>query len=99
EGSTPVTAEWVRTHLGERCKFKITPVIDPLNQVPVDAYEIPKRHQQAVHLMTPADTFPFAANTTRKVQIDHTGTRRIPRTQAVNGSLLVARPNALALAS
>ncbi|MCW2846260.1 MAG: hypothetical protein JWR90_234 [Marmoricola sp.] len=68
----PVTAEWVRRHLGERCSFKITPVLDPLNQTPVDAYEIPARHQQAVHLMTPADTFPFASNTTRKVQNDHT---------------------------
>ncbi len=69
---TPVTADWVRTHLGERCTFKITPVLDPLDQIPVDAYEIPDRHKQAVHLMTPADTFPFASNTTRKKQIDHT---------------------------
>ncbi len=72
EGSAPVTADWVRTHLGERCTFKITPVLDPLDQIPVDAYEIPDRHKQAVHLMTPADTFPFASNTTRKKQIDHT---------------------------
>ena len=37
EGSAPVTAEWVRTHLGERCTFKITPVLDPRDQIPVDA--------------------------------------------------------------
>ncbi len=71
EGSDPVTTDWVRRHLGDRCNFKITPVFDPLDQIPVDAYEIPDPHRQAVHLMTPADTFPFAANTTRKVQIDH----------------------------
>lgn len=40
EGAQPVTADWVRDHLGERCRFKITPVLDPLDQVPVDAYEI-----------------------------------------------------------
>jgi len=39
---------------------------------PVDAYEIPDVHRQAVHLMTPADTFPFSSNTSRSQQIDHT---------------------------
>ena len=72
EGADPVTEEWVRRHLGEKCRFRITPVLDPLDQVPVDAWEIPRRHRQAVHLLTPADTFPFASNTTREVQIDHT---------------------------
>jgi hypothetical protein len=72
EGSQPVTADWVRRHLGERCTFKVTPVLDPLDQVPVDAYEIPERHRQAVHLLTPADTFPFASSTSRSQQIDHT---------------------------
>ena len=83
EGAEPVTAHWVREHLGDRCRFTITPVLDPLNQVPVDAYEIPHRHQHAVHLLTPADIFPFASNTTRKMQIDHT--RRFSRQQAAAG--------------
>ena len=72
EGCDPVTTDWVRRHLGGRCRFKITPVLDPLDQVPVDAWEIPHRHRQAVHLLTPADTFPYAGNTTRAMQIDHT---------------------------
>ncbi|HET6165620.1 MAG TPA: hypothetical protein VFE07_02225 [Marmoricola sp.] len=72
EGMSPVTDEWVRTHLGERCRFKITEAIDPMGQTPVDAYEIPDRHRQAVHLMTPADTFPFASSTSRRMQLDHT---------------------------
>ncbi len=46
--AAPVTAEWVRKHLGYRCRFKITPVLDPLDQAPVDAWEIPNRHRQAV---------------------------------------------------
>ena len=72
EGADPVTTDWVHRHLGPRCQFKITPVLDPLDQTPVDAYEIPDRHRAAVHLLTPADTFPYAANTTRAMQIDHT---------------------------
>ncbi len=60
-------ATWV-SGVGSRS----TPVLDPLDQVPVDAYEIPHRHRQATHLLTPADVFPFAASTTRDMQIDHT---------------------------
>lgn len=30
----PVTAEWVGATLGPRCRFKITPVLDPLGQIP-----------------------------------------------------------------
>lgn len=72
EGMSPVTEDWVRDRLGERCRFRITPLVDLANQVPVDAYEVPDRHRQAVHLMTPADTFPFASNTSRGMQVDHT---------------------------
>lgn len=72
ENLGPVSPTWVRRQLGDKCRFKITPVIDLAAQAPVDAYEIPARHRQAVHLMTPADVFPFATNTTRGKQIDHT---------------------------
>ena len=34
EGAEPVTTEWVRRHLGERCRFKINPVLDPLEPGP-----------------------------------------------------------------
>ena len=60
EGHGPVTEEWVRAHLGPHARFTIRPVLDIAGQAPVDAYEIPDRHRQAVHLMTPADTFPGA---------------------------------------
>ena len=72
EGERPLSARWVREALGPRCRFRIAPVLDLAGQVPVDAWEIPDRHRQAVHLMTPADTFPFASSTTRSKQIDHT---------------------------
>ena len=39
---------------------------------PVDAYEIPDRHRQAVHLMSPADTFPYGSCLSRTGQVDHT---------------------------
>ncbi len=72
EGHGPVTEEWVRDHLGPHARFTIRPVLDLEGQAPVDAYEIPDRHRQAVHLMTPADTFPWGVSTSRAQQIDHT---------------------------
>jgi hypothetical protein len=47
-------------------------VLDLSGQAPIDAYEIPDRHRQAVQLMTPADTFPWGANLSHTQQIDHT---------------------------
>ena len=72
EGHGPVTEAWITRVLGPSCRFNITPVLDLAGQAPVDAYEIPDRHRQAVHLMTPADTFPFASSLSRKKQVDHT---------------------------
>jgi hypothetical protein len=72
EGEGPVTHEFVHEHLRPMHGYVIQPVIDPLNLAPVDAYEIPDRHRQAVHLRTPADTFPFSSNLSRAVDLDHT---------------------------
>ena len=72
EGEAPLTAQYLRDILGPACDFVIKPVIDLAGMAPVDAYEIPDRHREAVHLRTPADVFPYAANTTRAQQIDHT---------------------------
>ncbi len=72
EGHGPVTEAWLRTHLGPHARFTVRPALDLAGQAPVDAYEIPDRHRQAVHLMTPADTFPWGSSTSRTQQIDHT---------------------------
>ncbi len=72
EGVGPLTEAWVREHLARDAKVTIKPVFDVEGQAPVDAYEIPDRHRQAVHLMTPADTFPHSPSTSRSQQIDHT---------------------------
>jgi hypothetical protein len=71
EAGGPVTERWVRDHLGTHASFTIRPVLELPGLAPVDAYEIPERHRRAVHLMTPADTFPFSSSL-NPAQIDHT---------------------------
>ncbi len=71
EGHGPVTTEWVRHRLGLGGNVRVTPVVDLNNQVPVDAYEIPARMREAVRLIHPGDVFPFAANTGRRMDLDH----------------------------
>jgi hypothetical protein len=72
EGHGPVTDEWVRDVLGPHTRFQVKEVIDIEGMAPVDAYEIPDRHREAVRLMTPADVFPYGSNLDRDKQIDHT---------------------------
>jgi hypothetical protein len=72
EGEGPVTAAYLRDFLGPHARFTVKPVIDPAGLAPVDAYETPDRHREALHLRTPADSFPFAPNTSRTQQTDHT---------------------------
>lgn len=72
EGHGPVTEAWLKRLLGPAAHVKVQPVLDLAGQAHVDAYEKPERHRRAVHLMTPADTFPFASCTSRQMQVDHT---------------------------
>lgn len=78
EGASPLTEAWIAQHLVNAAKVTVRPVLDLAGQAPVDAYEIPERHRQAVHLMTPADTFPYSSALGRhdparpRLQIDHT---------------------------
>lgn len=71
EGCGAMTLAWVRDHLSPHATITVKPVLDIAGQAPVDAYEIPERHRQAVHLMTPADTFPYSSSLDPD-QIDHT---------------------------
>ncbi len=79
EGEGPVTASYIREFLGPFARFTVKPVIDPAGLAPVDAYEIPDRHREALHLRTPADVFPYAPNTGRTTQVDHTKRYRPPQ--------------------
>ena len=72
EGEGPISAQYVRDFLGPTSRFTIKPVIDLAGQAPVDAYEVPDRLREAVHLRTPADVFPYASNTSRRMDLDHT---------------------------
>ncbi|MBA2573721.1 MAG: hypothetical protein H0V02_02875 [Nocardioidaceae bacterium] len=50
----------------------IRPVIDLEQTTPVDCYEIPDRIREAAHLRSPVDVFPYATNTSRRRDLDHT---------------------------
>ena len=67
----PVTLDRVRSWLGH-ANVTVKPVIDLNDQLPVDAYEIPDRIREAVHLAIPVDCFPYATSTRRTGDIDHT---------------------------
>jgi len=71
EGVGPVTIGQVKKWLGH-CQVTVKPVIDLANQAPVDGYEVPDRLREATHLRSPVDVFPYATNTTRTKQADHT---------------------------
>ncbi len=71
EGEGPVTAQHVKEFLGPYCRFTIKPVIDLENMTPADAYEVPGRLREAVHLISPADIFPFASSTDQNMDADH----------------------------
>ncbi len=71
EGIGPVTIDQAKEWLGD-CAVTVTPVIDLAGIAPVDAYEIPDRIREAVHILAPADTFPYATNTGRRMDNDHT---------------------------
>jgi len=66
-----VTEAWIKEHLSTCAKVTVRPVLDIESLAPVDAYEIPERHRQAVRLMTPADTFPYSTSLNPD-QVDHT---------------------------
>ena len=56
----------------------VKPVLDLANQTPVDGYQIPDRLREAIQVRDPVDVFPYATNTSRHRQIDHTIPYRPP---------------------
>lgn len=72
EGESPITLQYVRDQLAPLHDIRVHPVLDLAGQAPVDSYEIPRRHREAVHLRTPADCFPFSSNTSSALDVDHT---------------------------
>jgi len=72
EGEGPISAHHVRDFLGPHARFTIKPVTDLAHQAPSAGYEVRGRLREAVHLRNPLDVFPFASNTGRTKQVDHT---------------------------
>jgi hypothetical protein len=71
ESIGPATLGQVRRWLGDR-DVVVKPVIDLAGVAPADGYEIPDRLREAVHLIAPADGFPFASGVSRRTDTDHT---------------------------
>jgi hypothetical protein len=67
----PATLQQVKEWLG-RCDISLRPVIQPAAVAAVDSYEIPDPMREAVHLMSPADAFPFGSSVSRRTDLDHT---------------------------
>ncbi|MDX6326237.1 MAG: hypothetical protein QOK15_2591, partial [Nocardioidaceae bacterium] len=49
----------------------VKPVLDPMGQSPVDAYEIPDRHRESTILLNPFEVFPFGTLPSRRADLDH----------------------------
>jgi hypothetical protein len=67
----PVILDQVKTWLANS-QVTVKPVIDLAQLAPVDGYEVPDRLREAVHLINPADVFPYGTNTGRGLDTDHT---------------------------
>ena len=77
EGIGPVTLNRLQSWLSNS-RVTVKPVIDLPNQTPVDGYEIPTRVREAIHLISPVDSFPYATSTSRTGDLDHTTPYRHP---------------------
>ena len=60
------------------CAVRVQPVLDPVDQAPVDAYEIPQRIRASLRLRNLTDTFPYGVCTSAGMDLDHTVPYRPP---------------------
>jgi hypothetical protein len=73
----PVTVQTAVDLLGHR-NIRLTGVLDLADRRPVDGYEFPASTREAIHTLMPRDAFPYAASTSRRVDIDHPDPYRWP---------------------
>ena len=52
-------------------RITVKPVIDPTDVEPVDGYEIPQQHREAIHLLVPYEIWPYGTTATRGADLDH----------------------------
>ena len=70
EGTGPLTVPQLVEFLGH-CYVRPVQVLDPLGQTPVDAYEVPARMRESLHLLQPASVAPWSVNLSRRKDADH----------------------------
>ncbi|HET7532988.1 MAG TPA: hypothetical protein VFJ83_07570, partial [Nocardioidaceae bacterium] len=70
EGVGPVTVQQVAEFL-RHTNVRVVPVLDLADQGAVDAYEVPARMAEALHLRNPACVSPWGTNTSRRKDKDH----------------------------
>lgn len=80
----PTTVTQLRDWLGHD-HLTIRPVLDPLGQTPVDAYEIPSAHREATHHLAPYEVFPHGTAPARTCDLDHTTPWRTRRDGGPSG--------------
>lgn len=71
EGHGPLSRETWTELLGHD-RVTIRPVVDRVAMAPVDSYEIPDRIRDAVTWRSPVDAFPYGAQPSRGLDLDHT---------------------------
>ena len=86
----PHTQAMLRDLLGHD-HITLKPVIDLADDVSSDAYEVPAALAERIHLIKPADIYPWAESTSRKVDLDHTLPWPRGRTEIANIGKLVRR--------
>jgi len=63
-----LVGQWLQT-----CNVTVKPVIDlNVDNIPVDAYEIPRSMRERIFLKQPASLFPYSTASNRRQDLDHT---------------------------
>jgi hypothetical protein len=71
EGVGPLAATMLKFLVGDN-RIRLTPVVRPYADLPVDSYEIPDRMRRQVLLRDAVEVFPYSSRTARGKQLDHT---------------------------
>ena len=67
----PLGLDQLRDWLGDD-RVVVRPVLDPTGLAPVDSYEIPALHREAMQLLCPVEVFPWGTLSSRRADGDHT---------------------------
>ncbi len=91
----PLAATMLRFLIGDN-RVRLTPVVRPYTDLPVDSYEVPDPIRRQVVLRDSIEVFPYSARTARGAQLDHTVPYRAGathQTRAANLGPLTTKPH------